>query len=181
MYGGKNGHEHSQWRNGQRPGFLVQQGIDDAEDVDGELRVAAVRTLYSAASLQESREKFVHGARAGHFRMSQANSRNRVGVAAGNGHFSKTRCEIGSLAVGFRTHLAVTRFERRNIGSEPVKIALVAAPGQPGENVVHAEEKSPLGEIHHQGNEVIAAALKLHMVTLANIIGADVHLCTGWD
>jgi len=179
MSGGKDRHEHRQGRNRQCPGLFVQQGIDDAEDVGGEFGVAAVRAVYAAASLPESRKEFVRGARAGHLGMGQAHSRNGVGVAAGDGRFSETRREIGRVRIGFLAHLAVTRFQRRNIRSEPVEIVFVAAPGQAGKNMVHAKEKLPFGEVHHQRDEVIAAALNFHMIALANIVDADMHLGAG--
>ncbi len=65
--------------------------------------------------------------------MRQPHSRDGVGVAARNGHFSETCREIGGVRIGLRAHLAVTRFQRRNIGSEPVEIvSSLAAPGQAG-------------------------------------------------
>ena len=45
--------------------------------------------------------------------------------------------------------------------------------------MVHAEEESPFGEIHHQRDEVVAAALDFHVVALANVVDADVHLGAG--
>src|SRR6202044_758755 len=109
--------------------------IDDAEDVGGKLGVATVYAVYAAASLQEAREEFVHGARARNFRMRQSYSRNGVGVAAGDGHFSKTCREIGGVRISFCAHLSVTRFQRRNVRSEPLEVVFIAAPGQSGENV----------------------------------------------
>lgn len=53
-------------------------------------------------------------------------------------------------------HVAVVRFNGRKVSSEPLKILGLAPSGDARKNMIDAEEKSALGEIHQQGDQVVA-------------------------
>src|SRR5262249_20837522 len=62
--------------------------------------------------------------------------------------------------------------------SKPREIISFATPGQAREDVVDAEEDLALGQIHEQGDEIIAAALNLNVVAFADAVNTDMQLGT---
>src|SRR5438309_9562586 len=104
----------------------------------------------------QSREKFIYRSRAPHFRKRMSDARDGVRVAARNRDFSQSCRQPRSTLIGPGPHLPVARLKRRHIRFKPMKIFRFAAPSQPGENMIGAEEKFTFGEVHQQRYEIIS-------------------------
>ena len=57
-----------------------------------------------------------------------------------------------------------------------MKIFRFAAPSQPGENMIGAEEKFTFGEVHQQRYEIISTPVNFSMVAFGYAIDAHMHL-----
>src|SRR6266481_8863182 len=130
----------------------------------------------SSMSRSQPGEKFFHRSRPGHFRKRVPHPGDRVRVAAGNRDFSETRRKPSSTVVGLRPHLSVACLKRWDVGLKPMEVFFFAAARQPGENVIGAEEKLTLGEVHQQRDEIASAALNLDVVAFGDAINTYVHL-----
>src|SRR5580700_6458310 len=70
-------------------------------------------------------------------------------------------------------HVAVVRFHGGKILLKPGKILGLAPSGNARKNMIDAEEKPALGEIHQQRNQVVAPAQELVVLPLVQVVNAD--------
>ena len=72
-------------------------------------------------------------------------------------------------------HLPAVGFEGRNIPFNPGEIVQCTPPREAREDVVYAEQQTPLGQISQQAYEVVTAALDFDVLAFGEIEHTDVH------
>ena len=73
-------------------------------------------------------------------------------------------------------HVAVLDFNGGEVVVKPVEVLELAEPGHTGEDMIDAEEKPFLGEVHQKRHEIGAPLQKLNVLPFADVVDADVHL-----
>ena len=71
-------------------------------------------------------------------------------------------------------HVAVVRLDSRKVPSKPFKILGLAPSRNARKNVIDAEEKPALGEIHQQRDQVVAPPQELDVLPFTQVVNADV-------
>ena len=71
-------------------------------------------------------------------------------------------------------HVAVVSFDGGKIFLKPGEVLDFTSSRDAGEDMIDAEEKSALGEIHQQGDQVVAPTQELRMLPLAQVVNANV-------
>src|SRR6266850_4778812 len=107
-----------------------------------------MRAVYLAAPGTKAGEKLLHRLSVRYFGVSQRNSAQSVRIAATDSDLSQPFCQGLRVPIRLLPHLAVTNFECRDVGGEPVKIVFVALSREGGKNMVDAEEKLLFRQIH---------------------------------
>src|SRR5271156_6141745 len=99
-------------------------------------------------------------------------------VAAADGDLVPLLGELRGVTVGGLEHVAVARLDGREVFLEPGEVLALAPPGHAREDVVYAEEEPALGEIHQQGDQVVAPLLELGVLALMEVVDANVDFRT---
>jgi len=129
----------------------------------------------AAATCAEAGEEFLGCARARDFGVGASDAGESVRVAAGDSDFSVRVGEPLGCFVGLRPHLAVARFEREGVRSEPLEVFELAAAGESGKNVIHAVENFTLGEVHQEHYKIVTTLLNFEVVPFGDAVDAEVE------
>ncbi len=175
------GNEKKQRGKDYSPVLFVDHFSGNGEDVAGAFPVAAGFTVEAAVTGTQAGKEFGGVGCSGNFSIGGAGGAQGVCIAAGGGGAAEAGGEARSLEVAGGKHVSIEGFEGRKIFFEPEEIIGAASAGEAGEDVVDSEEDSALGEIHEEGDEVVAAALDLGVVTGADEIHAEVDERATWQ
>ena len=88
-------------------------------------------------------------------------------VASADSDFVPSLSQLRGVLVGAFEHVAVVSFHGREIFLKPGEILSRAFSRDAGEDMIDAEEKSALGEIHQQRYHIVAPPQELRMLPLA--------------
>ena len=136
-----------------------------------------MRAAYLAVPGTKSSEKLFYRPGARHFGVGQRNSPQSMRIAATDRNLSQSLCQGLRVPIRLLPHLAVANFKCRDVGGKPMKIIFVALSSKAGKNMIHAEEKFLFCQVHHQRHKVSAPTLDLAMISLAQVVDADVDFC----
>ena len=168
--------QESERKKGGNPGSLLKTGSGETINIGGQFAVASMFTMDESTAGAQAREELLHGTTAGDLRVRERQTSEGMRVTPRDRDLAELFSQAIRAPVRFGPHLPVARFKGWHVGGKPAEIVVLAVAGEARENVIHAEEKFAFGEVHDQRNEIIAAALNLEVIFLADPIDAQVRL-----
>jgi len=172
---GDGGNQDCKRRHKRGPVFFAHHLARNQENVASQLFEAAAFSRDAPHSASQAREELLFVARPRNFGVGGADGGKCVGIASADGDLVPFSRELRGVLVRAFEYVAVARFDSRKILFKPEEIFELARPGKARKNVIDAEEKSALGEVHQQRHQVVAPLYELRVLALAYVINADMH------